>query len=106
MSLAMAAGAELADLEFMQFHPTALRLDGRSRGAIGRDSGSPMLFPKVNSGINFVTGETQPTRRELDVAILALPLEASGLMVQPLYDEPFVVAVPRTPFVVADGPAN
>ncbi|HEY9381611.1 MAG TPA: LysR substrate-binding domain-containing protein [Burkholderiales bacterium] len=33
---------------------------------------------------------------ELDVAILALPLEANGLMVQPLYDEPFVVAVPRT----------
>ncbi|HEV3376927.1 MAG TPA: FAD-dependent oxidoreductase [Thermoleophilaceae bacterium] len=28
MSLAVAAGAELADLEFMQFHPTALRLDG------------------------------------------------------------------------------
>lgn len=35
----------------------------------GRDAGSPMLFPKVNSGINFVSGETQPTRRELDVAI-------------------------------------
>lgn len=32
---------------------------------------------------------------EIDVAILALPFEANGLMVQPLYDEPFVVAVPR-----------
>lgn len=39
------------------------------RKTIGHDAGSPMLFPKVNSGINFVTGETQPTRRELDVAI-------------------------------------
>jgi flagellar basal-body rod protein FlgF len=29
----------------------------------------PMVFPKVNTGINFITGETQPTRRELDVAI-------------------------------------
>ena len=29
----------------------------------------PTLFPKVNQGINFVTGDTQPTRRELDVAI-------------------------------------
>src|SRR5690606_2544040 len=26
-------------------------------------------FPKVNRGISFVYGETQPTRRELDVAI-------------------------------------
>lgn len=32
---------------------------------------------------------------EIDVAILALPFEANGLLVQPLYDEPFVVAVPR-----------
>lgn len=29
----------------------------------------PVLFPKVNSGINFLAGETQPTRRELDAAI-------------------------------------
>jgi flagellar basal-body rod protein FlgF len=40
-----------------------------SRASIGRDAGMPTLFPKVNPGINFVTGETQPTRRELDVAI-------------------------------------
>jgi LysR family hydrogen peroxide-inducible transcriptional activator len=32
---------------------------------------------------------------ELDAAIMALPLPESGLAVQPLYDEPFVVAVPR-----------
>jgi LysR family hydrogen peroxide-inducible transcriptional activator len=32
---------------------------------------------------------------EIDVAILALPLPDSGLLVQPVYDEPFVVAVPR-----------
>ena len=32
LSLAVAAGAELADLEFMQFHPTALRLDGPHDG--------------------------------------------------------------------------
>lgn len=38
------------------------------RKAIGHD-GVPTIFPKVNSGINFVSGETQPTRRELDVAI-------------------------------------
>jgi L-aspartate oxidase len=32
LSLAVAAEAELADLEFMQFHPTALRLDGPHDG--------------------------------------------------------------------------
>jgi flagellar basal-body rod protein FlgF len=39
------------------------------RRAVGHDGGSATLFPKVNTGINFVSGETQPTRRELDVAI-------------------------------------
>jgi LysR family transcriptional regulator, hydrogen peroxide-inducible genes activator len=32
---------------------------------------------------------------ELDAAIIALPFAEQGLMVQPLYDEPFVVALPR-----------
>jgi DNA-binding transcriptional LysR family regulator len=32
---------------------------------------------------------------EVDVAILALPLPESGVMIQPVYDEQFVVGVPR-----------
>lgn len=32
---------------------------------------------------------------ELDAAIMALPFADQGLVVQPLYDEPFVVALPR-----------
>lgn len=32
---------------------------------------------------------------EIDVAIMALPLPDSGLMLQPVYDEPFIIAVPR-----------
>ena len=32
---------------------------------------------------------------ELDAAIMALPFSEQGLLVQPLYDEPFVVALPR-----------
>jgi LysR family hydrogen peroxide-inducible transcriptional activator len=32
---------------------------------------------------------------ELDAAIMALPLPDHGMMVQPLYDEPFVVAMPK-----------
>lgn len=37
--------------------------------AIGRENSLPALFPKVGTGIDFKSGETQPTRRELDVAI-------------------------------------
>src|SRR3954464_13767437 len=36
---------------------------------LGHDTGQPMLFPKVNTGINYITGETQPTRGEFDLAI-------------------------------------
>jgi len=32
---------------------------------------------------------------DIDVAVAALPLPDAGLMIQPVYDEPFVVAVPR-----------
>jgi flagellar basal-body rod protein FlgF len=31
--------------------------------------GMPTVFPKINTGINFTSGETQPTRRDYDVAI-------------------------------------
>ena len=34
---------------------------------------------------------------EIDCAIMALPLPEAGLVMQPLYDEPFVVAVPNDP---------
>jgi LysR family hydrogen peroxide-inducible transcriptional activator len=33
---------------------------------------------------------------EIDVAVMALPLPDAGLMIQPVYDEPFMVAMPRT----------
>src|ERR1043165_2649241 len=48
---------------------TAGELHTDLRSKIGSDPGMMMSFPKVNHGINFVNGETQPTRRELDVAI-------------------------------------
>ncbi len=44
-----------------------IQTDHRAR--IGSDVSVPVLFPKINGGINFMSGETQPTRRELDVAI-------------------------------------
>jgi LysR family hydrogen peroxide-inducible transcriptional activator len=45
---------------------------------------------------NFTTKLIEQLRQgELDAAIMALPLPEHGLMIQPLYDEPFVVAVPQ-----------
>lgn len=44
-----------------------IQSDPKSR--VGSGTADAMLFPKVNTGINFVSGETQPTRRDLDVAI-------------------------------------
>ena len=44
-----------------------LHTDRRSR--VGGEAALPLTFPKVNMGISFSTGETQPTKRELDVAI-------------------------------------
>lgn len=35
----------------------------------GPENEHSVLFTRVTTGINFMTGETQPTRRELDVAI-------------------------------------
>lgn len=36
---------------------------------VSRSDALPTLFPRVNTGISFTPGETQPTRREFDVAI-------------------------------------
>jgi flagellar basal-body rod protein FlgF len=33
------------------------------------DTTFEMLFPKVNTGINFGSGQTEPTRRDLDIAV-------------------------------------
>lgn len=43
-----------------------IRPDAKNAGAENEHS---VLFTHVTTGINFMTGETQPTRRELDVAI-------------------------------------
>lgn len=43
------------------------RLD--PKGSPGSEDGQSAVFPTASVGINFITGETQPTRRELDVAI-------------------------------------
>jgi flagellar basal body rod protein FlgG len=39
------------------------------KGKIGSEEEFDTLFPKINTGINFQTGQTQPTRNELDMAI-------------------------------------
>ncbi len=48
---------------------TAGEIQTDPQAKIGGDTTFETLFPKVNTGINFGSGQTQPTRRELDVAI-------------------------------------
>ncbi len=48
---------------------TAGELEADPKARIGSEGSMPMLFPRANSSVNFMTGETQPTRRELDAAI-------------------------------------
>ncbi|MGO3741865.1 LysR substrate-binding domain-containing protein [Kerstersia sp.] len=64
----------------------------------------PYLVPRHISSIpqmplllqeNFTVRLVELLRQgEIDCAIMALPLPETGLMTRPLYDEPFVVAVP------------
>jgi LysR family hydrogen peroxide-inducible transcriptional activator len=45
---------------------------------------------------NYTAGLADMLKRgEIDIAIVALPFDEPGILVQPVYDEPFVVAVPR-----------
>jgi flagellar basal-body rod protein FlgF len=44
-----------------------LQADPKAR--IGSEGSMPSLFPKAITGINFMTGDMQPTRGELDAAI-------------------------------------
>ena len=48
---------------------TAGEIQTDPRAGHGGDTTFQTLFPKVNSGINFGAGQTQPTRRDLDIAI-------------------------------------
>lgn len=45
-----------------------IQTDPKARSG-GGETSFQTLFPKVNTGINFGTGQTQPTKRDLDVAI-------------------------------------
>ncbi len=58
---------------------------------IARTPQMPLLLQE-----NFTLRLVELLRQgEIDCAIMALPLPEAGLVTQPLYDEPFVVAVPR-----------
>jgi LysR family hydrogen peroxide-inducible transcriptional activator len=62
------------------------------RNVIKRSPQMPLMLQE-----NFTTRLLEMLRTgELDAAILAAPFPDQGLAVSPLYDEPFLVAVPRT----------
>ncbi|MVW73310.1 MULTISPECIES: LysR substrate-binding domain-containing protein [unclassified Bordetella] len=58
---------------------------------IARTPQMPLLLQE-----NFTLRLVELLRQgEIDCAIMALPLPEAGLVTQPLYDEPFIVAVPK-----------
>jgi L-aspartate oxidase len=70
LSLASAAGATLADLEFMQFHPTALRLDGPRDGFLVTEAARGEGATLLNAGHERFVDELAP-RDEVALAIEA-----------------------------------
>jgi flagellar basal-body rod protein FlgF len=62
---AQTSGYRKRTIEFSTENAGEVHMDDLSKG----DAGMPAIFPKTSAGINFVSGETMPTRRELDVAI-------------------------------------
>ena len=61
------------------------------RNMIGQVPQMPLILQE-----NFTIKLLEMVRQgELDAAIMALPFSEQGLLVQPLYDEPFVVAMPK-----------
>ncbi|VFR17892.1 Hydrogen peroxide-inducible genes activator [plant metagenome] len=59
---------------------------------IARTPQMPLLLQE-----NFTVRLVELLRQgEIDCAIMALPLPEAGLVVRPLYDEPFMVAVPKS----------
>lgn len=61
------AGYKKRTVEFSSVAAGELQTDPRQK--IGRGEGETTYFPKASYGINFHSGETEPTRRELDVAL-------------------------------------
>ena len=76
LALALGAGAELADLEFMQFHPTALRHDGPRDGFLITEAVRGEGAILVNARGERFVDELSP-RDEVALAIEA-ELEKSG----------------------------
>jgi flagellar basal body rod protein FlgG len=67
ISSGQTSGYRKRTIEFSTETAGEIRPDGKAR--LGVDGGIPAVFPKTSAGINFVSGETMPTRRELDFAV-------------------------------------
>jgi len=64
---AQTSGYRKRTISFSTEHAGEIHPDSKSKAGI--DAGVPAIFPKTSAGINFLSGETMPTRRELDIAI-------------------------------------
>lgn len=64
---AQTTGYRKRTIQFSTQNAGEIHPDSNSKA--GLDTGVPAVFPRTSAGINFLSGETMPTRRELDIAI-------------------------------------
>ncbi len=64
---AQTTGYRKRTIEFSTENAGEIHPDSHSK--LGQDAGIPGVFPKTSAGISYISGETMPTRRELDIAI-------------------------------------
>jgi flagellar basal-body rod protein FlgF len=64
---AQTTGYRKRTIQFSTQNAGEIHPDANSKA--GLDAGVPAVFPRTSAGINFLSGETMPTRRELDIAI-------------------------------------
>src|SRR6187399_1595767 len=67
ISSGQTAGFRKRTVNFSTVSAGELRLSPGAKA--GQGDSMSLSFPKINHGVSFIIGETQPTRGELDVAI-------------------------------------
>jgi flagellar basal-body rod protein FlgF len=73
-----AVAQNITSAQVTGFKRRVVQMDGRQAGEIlvdpksrlDRGEGRPAIFPEVRYGVAFTNGEAQPTRRELDFALV------------------------------------
>ena len=104
LALAWKAGAAIEDLEFFQFHPTALKLEGESSFLISeavRGEGAVLVDSQGNSPVSHLLNKDLASRDQVSRALFQSMqtqcVNHIGLDLKPI---PFETAVARFPSII------